>query len=126
MKTTSFIQSFDLDSGYTSSAEALIVRPPKTIRVFRCTIFATDIINPASATDVYVSNIDNPTEFNAFKITNGAVGNTLNTSPTTSITSYLTGIDRIQFDRRGVGYMADTFYIWGKGQVSIIWEGEID
>jgi len=134
MKTTSFIQVFDL-ANYRSSATPLIVRPPQSMKVFRCKIFiSTQFLGYSStqASAAYIANFENANEYSALLLTNAFSSFSTNpVSPNAVDTTGAANVSEIVLDRRGVGYMADTFYIWeglGSGDPSgicFIWEGEI-
>jgi len=133
MKTTSFIQVFNL-SNY-SSTEPLIVRPPQSMKVFRCKIFVTaQFVAYTSANSVaaYISNYENANNYSALLLTNSVNSLSQNQAvPTDNKTEGSANVSEIVLDRRGVGYMADTFYCWdGTGGavqsgICFIWEGEI-
>ena len=133
MKTTSFIQVFDL-SNY-SSTEPLIVRPPQSMKVFRCKIFVTSQFTGYTSFDsvaAYVSNYENGNNYSALLLTNSVNSNSTNVAiPSNNKIEGAANVSEIVLDRRGVGHMSDTFYCWdatsGAAQTGIcfIWEGEI-
>lgn len=131
-KTTSIIQSFSLDN-YTSSDEPLIVRPPAILRAFRVQIVLTNQLNTARPAGCYIANYSGANELSAILLSNLTISDTVtNVPPATDTTTSYGSCDRLILDRRGVGYMADTFYIWdaalapGAATICFIWEGEID
>jgi hypothetical protein len=130
-KTTSIFQSFDL-TNYTDSDNALIVRPPQSLRAFRCTIFVTSQLDLRIAAAAYIANFSGANELSAIMLNNYTEANTnTGTPPSLDTTIGVYQLDRIVLDRRGVGYMADTFYVWdaigtGSSAICFIWEGEID
>lgn len=138
MKTTSIIQVFKLGPGFDTPETAIIVRPPITMKVFRCKIFVTtqflDINSlPTDFVGAYVANYDNANIYSAVLLTNAAnskSGN--NVIPAANDTAGNNNISEIILDRRGVGYMSDTFYIWEAADrptesgIGFIWEGEIE
>lgn len=130
-KTTSIFQTFDL-TGYQKAGEELIVRPPQQLRAFRVTIFVSSVLNTTLAAAAYISNFDNFNQLTAIYLSNFTYSDTTTVVPPgTDITNGLYQLDRIVLDRRGVGFMGDTFYVrdasGGIGSaISFIWEGEID
>jgi len=127
MKTTSLFQAFDLDSGYSSSDRALIVRPPQSMRVFRCLIYVSGQVDEGTGASAYIANEANANVLNSVFLSRSVATSSTNPVPPDPSTSdSLTNVDRIQFDRRGVGYMNDTFYIFGKGTICFVWEGEVN
>jgi hypothetical protein len=131
-KTTSIFQTFDL-TGFQKAGEELIVRPPQQLRAFRVTIFVSSVLNTAKAAAAYISNYDSFNELTAIYLSNFTFADTTTAVPPgNDITVGLYQLDRIVLDRRGVGYMADTFYVRdasgasGSSLISFIWEGEID
>ena len=138
MKTTSIIQVFELGPAHDTPETALIVRPPITMKVFRCKIFVTtqflDIITiPTNFVGAYVANYDNANTYSAVLLTNAANSISQNNIiPAANITAGNNNISEIILDRRGVGYMSDTFYIWEAADrpiasgIGFIWEGEIE
>lgn len=131
-KTTSLFQSFDL-SAYSKSDIALIVRPPQSLKVFRATIFVTSQLNASSPAAAYIANYSGANQLSAIYLSNFTKAYTsTDLPPATDTTDGLYQIDRIVLDRRGIGYMADTFYIWdatggaGSSAIGIIWEGIIN
>jgi len=137
MKTTSILQVFELGAAHDTAATAITVRPPKTINVFRCTIFVTsqflDIQHlPTDYAAVYVSNYDNSNINGSILLTTAA--NSLsqnNVIPGANVNAGNNNISSIILDRRGVGYMDDTFYIYEgsfrgiTSGICFIWEGEV-
>lgn len=132
-KTTSIIQNFAIDN-YTSSDSALIVRPPANIRAFRVSIIVTNQLAVGRPAAVYISNFSGANVLSSILLSNFTSSETsTNVPPSTDNTNtYLSSTNKIILDRRGVGYMADTFYIWNAfsplntATVCFIWEGEID
>jgi hypothetical protein len=138
MKTTSIIQVFELGAGHSTPQDALIVRPPITMKVFRCKIFVTtqfwDINTfPTNFVGAYIANYDNANIYSAVLLTNAVNSRSQNNViPAANATEGNNNISEIILDRRGVGYMCDTFYIWDAADrpnatgIGFIWEGEID
>lgn len=131
-KTTSIFQTFDL-AGYQKAGEELIVRPPQQLRAFRVTIFVSSVLDQTLPAAAYISNFDNFNELTAIYLSNFTYFDTVTAVPPgNDITNGLYQSDRIVLDRRGVGFMADTFYVRdasggaGSSAISFIWEGEID
>jgi len=123
-KTTSVFQSFDLLAAFGSLSQQLIVRPPANLKVFRCTIYVSPIAGIGG--NAYLSNQQ------MFSNQDGIELSCLETFEITTVVA--PGIDtgitnkiknEIVFDRRGVGYMQDNFYCFGKCQINFVWEGEI-
>ena len=130
-KTTSLFQVFDLTS-FQKVDEALIVRPPQSMRVFRCTIFVNSQFNPTANAAAYIANFAGFNPASSIYLTNGYSSDTFtNLPPAIDNTVGRIFVNNVVLDRRGVGYMNDTFYIIdasggaGASQICFIWEGEI-
>jgi len=130
MRTTSIFQTFFLNNSATS-AEALVVRPPKNLRVFRCTITLTNE-DPTQVSLCRIANVSDANFLSSVFLSTGYSSNTsTNLPPGTDTTTGVTNSSNssIVLDRRGVGYMEDTFYIWEENRngtvISFIWEGEV-
>jgi hypothetical protein len=126
MKTTSIFQVFDCTS-FTRDAP-LIVRPPKNLRAFRVTIFPSSQTDNTQGSEIQISNDTFSNDFQGIFLTNIFSSQTATVAvPGIDLTGgfYYNNFTLI-LDRRGVGYMADTFYCVGKGSICFIWEGEIE
>jgi hypothetical protein len=126
MKTTSIFQIFDL-AGYTTDVP-LIIRPPKNLRAFRVTIFPSSQTDNTQSAEVQISNDIFSNTYQGIILSNIFSSATTTVAvPGTDLTNgfYYNNFTLI-LDRRGVGYMADTFYCVGKGSICFIWEGEVE
>lgn len=126
MKTTSIFQIFDCTS-YTTDAP-LIVRPPKNLRAFRVTIFPSSQANNTQSAEIQISNDTFGNDLQGIFLTNifSSATTTVAVPGTDLTTGFYYNNFSLILDRRGVGYMADTFYCVGKGAICFIWEGEIE
>jgi hypothetical protein len=126
MKTTSIFQVFDVTS-FAANAP-LIVRPPQNLRAFRVTIFPSSQTDNTQPAEIQISNDYFTNDFQGIVLSNSFSSATTTVAvPGTDLTSgfYYNNFTLI-LDRRGVGYMADTFYCAGKGSICFIWEGEVE
>ena len=104
-KTSTQIQVVDVTT-ILYSKTPLLVRPPLTMKVFRCTIYFQTIGNKVCRG--YLTSVPDQNEFNAFVFASGySTENQL--SPTANTTQTFT--QQLVLDRRGVGYMTEDFYV---------------
>lgn len=133
MKTTSIFQTFSL-LGYQKIGEELVVRPPQNLRAFRVQIIVTNQLAGAGVVSCVISNVSGANELQCIQLSNNFKFDTNTAVPpgTDASTGSFDTINKIVLDRRGVGYINDTFYIrdtsgaTGVGAICFIWEGEID
>jgi hypothetical protein len=128
MRTTSIFQTYRLNNA-TKPEDALIVRPPQNLRAFRCTIA---IYNNPSAAEIRIANVQNANDLSSIVLSNSFRFDTNTVAPPgidSTVGQTYSSNSSIVLDRRGVGYMEDTFYIWDTNGndciVSFIWEGEV-
>jgi hypothetical protein len=131
-KTTSLFQVFDV-TPFVKVEDALVVRPPQSMRVFRCTIFVNSQLATNITAGVYIANYAGFNPLSSIYLSNEFSAETgTQVAPGVDTTTGRNFVNSIVLDRRGVGYMADTFYIIdafggsGSTQICFIWEGEID
>lgn len=123
-KTSSHIEVVSLAS--TIIPDPTIVRPPAYLKVVRCTVIFqcnTEQIGGGYLSTVSDQNIYNTIFFSNGNFVNAGVPPSTDTGGNRGITSFV-------FDRLGVGYMQDQFYVSGEGSAAderfiFIWEGII-
>jgi hypothetical protein len=121
-RTTSIYNFFDLTG--TSAGANLIVRAPQNLKVFRCTIFCDSRSDTTLASNAYINNSPINSSLEGVFICNGVYTEaSVPVAPDTSTGTNVLNNHTLVLDRRGIGYMVDDLYIYGKGGVSIIWEG---
>lgn len=122
-KTISYIENLNVVGGRPKSAAGLpsIVRAPKFMKAFRCTF----LVNPDGATNtVWIASVPTNLEEQCITLSADIITSTL-VPPASDITQPYPQI--FVFDRRGVGYMTDEFYLYGEDvNVRIVWEGIIE
>ncbi len=126
-KTTSVFQSFGLGAAFGNFANQLVVRPPANMKVFRCTVYVCpDQDGVTNAGIAYISNQQMTSQFDGVMLSCQQVFDSTNEVPTdANVGNTYLAKNYIIFDRRGVGYMQDNFYCFGKCYINFIWEGEI-
>jgi hypothetical protein len=121
-KTSSHIEIVDV-SGISFPNQSTIVRPPQHLKIVRCTIIFKCRI--AQSSIGYLSSDANQNELNCIRFTNQIVTST-NIPPGIDI-NISDGLETFVFDRLGVGYMTDNFYVssdaTGVESFVFIWEG---
>lgn len=119
-KTSSHIEVVDLTN--TIYPNGTIVRPPAYLKVVRCTVIYQTRLGTGSRG--YLSTVTPQTEFNVLRFSNTA--DTATAVPPAIDQTITNGIETFVFDRLGVGYMTDNFYVSddsGNAQFIFIWEG---
>jgi hypothetical protein len=127
MQRTISIANYYSLSNTNVGGENLVVRPPQNLKVFRATIFCDSRDNLTRQTTVYVgtsiinSNLEGIflTNYSYFEV------NT-NVPPATDQGKNIVPTNSLVLDRRGIGYLCDDLYFYGKGGISILWEGIIE
>lgn len=125
-KTTSIFQSFELGAAFATINTQLIVRTPANLKVFRCTIYVSVDAGSTSGNEVFLSNQEMFSTYDGVQLScnTGFQVNT-NIPPATDAGTQTLVKNQLILDRRGVGYMQDNFYCFGKGFINFVWEGEI-
>lgn len=129
-KTTSILQTITVNS--IVPAEATIVRPPQSLKVFRCTIYVSSAYNGATPSQILISNFANANVETAIDLSTIFFVDTTTAVPPNIDRSMGTNesMQHLVLDRRGVGYMVDTFYVWnagvGSARVNFVWEGIVN
>lgn len=123
IKTKSFIQAIKVDGGRpkNGTGQAVVVRAPKTMKCFRATIVVNNFGSDGVPTYLFISsqptNLDEECIYLSSTYTTTTV-----VAPGFDITPVAPNI--FIFDRRGVGYMEDEFYLQSDlCYVTIVWEG---
>jgi len=119
-KTSSHIEVVDLKGSIYPNGT--IVRPPAYLKVVRCTV----IYQPRTDTGSigYLSTVIPQNEFNVIRFVNYT--DTATQVPPATDNTISNGLQSFVFDRLGVGYMTDNFYVSdgsGNAQFIFIWEG---
>ena len=128
-KTTSILQTIYVNT--IVPEEAIIVKPPQSLKVFRCTISVSSFGNIAPC-QVCISSFANANAYTSIDLSTAFFNETTTAVPPATDLSVGTNetISHLVLDRRGVGYMVDTFYIWGNGnlpcKVNFVWEGIVN
>jgi len=124
-KTSTHIEIVPVDQNLFGT-NSVIVRPPKYLQCFRCTvIFQCARSNKGNG---YLSTVSEQNELNTLRFSNLTITST--NTPPSSDTSVIDGIQTFVFDRLGVGYMVENFYISSDADGAyekfiFIWEGNI-
>lgn len=128
-RTTSINNYYSLNG--TSIGAPLTIRVPKNIKVFRAHIYCDnreDLIT--GTTEAFISTQQPGPTNNAGRSLSGIfitsyIYNEMSVpvAPDTATGQTFINTNSVIFDRRGVGYMYDDFYVFGKGGISVIWEG---
>ena len=124
IKTSSQIQVINV--GNTNFPSSLVVRPPKNLKVFRCTIQFIDADFSGDVGAGYLSNTSDQNIFNTTIFSNGAFGKVVAVG---SNQGYAMAPNSLTLDRRGIGYMNDEFHVSSNGTLTnatfvFVWEGE--
>ena len=116
IKTKSFIQAFSINSGTPKgNGFPVVVRAPKTMKCFRATFVVNNYGNDATPTDLFISSEPTNQETQCLFL-NGTYTISAGVTPMAP--------NIFVFDRRGVGYMEDEFYLYSnRCDVTIVWEG---
>ena len=100
------------------------MRAPRYLKVFRCTV----IWQAKKGSRGFLSTISEQNEFNIITFANFSLTNTQ--IPPNQDDTNLQGVQTFIFDRLGVGYMVENFYVSGDGltldqNFIFVWEGVI-
>jgi hypothetical protein len=119
-KTSSYIQTVKITG--TDFRTATIVRPPAHLKVIRCTV----ILQPelGGYDSAYLSTEANQNELNTIRFS-VSIENTNEVPPDPSRT-FSPGLQSFVFDRLGIGYMTDNFFVSGSpggAYFVFVWEG---
>ena len=124
-KTSSHFEIVDV-ANTLFALNSIIVLPPKYLECFRCTvIFQGDT---ATGSLGFLSTVPNQNKMNSLRFSTNS-STTTGVPPSTDDTT-IAGIQTFVFDRLGVGYMVDNFYVsakpvTGEERFIFIWEGNI-
>lgn len=132
LRTTSINNYYSLNN--TSIEVPLTIRVPKNIKVFRAHIYCDNREDlTTSPTEAFISTQQPGPTNNAGRSLSGIFitsyiynETSVPVAPSTSTGFTVINTNSVIFDRRGVGYMYDDFYVFGKGGISVIWEGIIE
>ena len=120
-KTSSHIEIVPLRG--TVTPDTTIVRPPMYLKVVRCTVIFQSA--PGTGDRGLLSTVPEQNDFNSIQFANSYDTTTL--VPPAVDSTIIPGIQTFVFDRLGVGYMTDEFYVSssgsGSGNFVFIWEG---
>jgi hypothetical protein len=105
-KTSTHIQVVDVTS-ILYGTEPIVVRPPLTMKVFRCTIYFQNI-GAGKASRGFLTTVSDQNQFNTVVFASGTEINTLVPPDTDNTQAFL---QQLILDRRGVGYMTEDFYV---------------
>lgn len=128
LRTTSINQYYSLNG--TGMGNPITVRPPKNLKVFRAHFICDNREDPTTSADLIICTT-NPGTFGTglegvrLSSANYAEIST-NVPPAVDAFNGTLNLNYYILDRRGIGYMADDFYIYGKGGIAVIWEGIIE
>jgi hypothetical protein len=130
LKTTSIYNYYSLT--FTNIATPLTIRVPKNLKVFRAHFMCDNREDTTMGTSAYISTDFPGVETGSASLTGIFLTSTVYTEMTVPVAPDIaTGnnqinINSVILDRRGIGYMTDEFYVFGKGGISVIWEGIIE
>lgn len=131
LRTTSINNYYSLVN--TTIQAPLTIRVPKHLKVFRAHIYCDNREDTTQATEVFISttfpgitNNANVSTEGIFLTSNNYTEAFVPVAPNVSTGLTNNNVNSVIFDRRGVGFMCDDFYVFGKGGISIIWEGIIE
>jgi hypothetical protein len=125
LRTTSIYNFYDLSG--TGTNNNLVVRPPQNLKVFRAIIYADSRQDTTQASTFYVSNAHINSQLEGTFLSNGVYTEaSVPVAPDTSTGSNVVNNHTLVLDRRNIGYMCDDLHFFGKGGVSIVWEGIIE
>lgn len=109
-KTSTHIQVVDVTSA-TLGTTPILVRPPLTMKVFRCTIYFQNIAS-GKATRGYLTTEPDQNQYNIVVFASGVEIKTVVAPGTDTTQAFL---QQLVLDRRGVGYMTENFYVTSNG-----------
>lgn len=120
-KTISFIQAIQVNTDRPKNqGEPVLVRAPLHMKCFRATFVVNNFgSNPYN--NLWVASAPTNQEELCLYLSTTIVTKTA-VAPSFDYSLFAPGI--FTFDRRGVGYMEDEFYLYSEGAyITIIWEG---
>ena len=126
-RTASIFNYYSPGSSSLGYGNNLIIRPPQNLKVFRATFFIDNRENEVKGGGAQISNAELLTVQDGIYISNDYItGTTNNVIPTANTGNIVTNVNKIVFDRRNEGYMADDFFVHNVAGLSVIWEGIIE
>jgi hypothetical protein len=124
MQRTISIANYYSLSNTQVGGQNLVVRPPQNLKVFRATIFCDNRENLTNAVTVYVGTAILNSNLEGIFLTNYSYFDiNTNVPPATDQGKSIVPTNSLVLDRRGIGYLCDDLYFFGKGGISILWEG---
>jgi hypothetical protein len=129
IKTKSHFESFIVNGDRpknAATARPIVVRAPKHLKCFRATITINNYGSTANGQDqgLFISTFPTDQESNCVYLST-VIGSDIQVAPAYTLGN--SSSKQLVFDRRGVGYMDDEFYLYSvEAYVTIIWEGIID
>lgn len=125
-KTKSHIQVVDVSN--STIASQLVIRPPKFMQVFRCSIYYTSSFEGNLG---YLATQQMSSDLDGMQFTNVDSGNiAASILPSKWPTNNAVGIKQLILDRRGIGYFCDEFHVFSSsGDLAyfyFVWEGQME
>jgi hypothetical protein len=122
-RTISISNYYSLSNTQVGGAN-LVVRPPQNLKVFRATIFCDSRENTNNPTTVFVGTTILNSNLEGIFLTNYSYFDVATfVPPATNQGKSIVPTNSLVLDRRGIGYLCDDLYFFGKGGISILWEG---
>lgn len=122
-RTISIANYYSLSNTNVGGAN-LVVRPPQNLKVFRATIICDNRENLTNSVSVYVGTaIINSALEGIYLTSYGYFELNTNVPPALDVGKSVVPTNSLVLDRRGIGYLCDDLYFYGKGGISILWEG---
>lgn len=128
LRTTSVNSYYGLTG--TGMGNPIVVRPPKNLKVFRAHFIIDNREDPTTSAEAIICT-SNPGAFgtglDGVRLSSNVYANiTTAVPPAADVSDGTVNLNYYTLDRRGVGYMCDDFYVYGKGGIAVIWEGIIE
>lgn len=128
LRTTSINQYYSLNG--TGMGNPLTVRPPKNLKVFRAHFICDNRADFTTSSEATICTT-NPGTFGTglegvFLSNKNFFQTSTAVPPAIDVSDGVITLNHYILDRRGIGYMCDDLYIYGKGGIAIIWEGIIE
>jgi hypothetical protein len=122
IKTKSYIEAITVNGDRPkNNGLAVVVRAPKTMKCFRAT-FVVNNYGSNLPCDLFIATSPTNQEEQCLYLSGNILTSVTGPAPTTDTT--FNAPQTFVFDRRGVGYMTDEFYLYSvDANVTIIWEG---